>query len=575
VLIWSVIALVTVGLATISFGSRRSSSPAAAPLRLALVPPADLALESGTDYPFGLAVAPDGRRLAFPASRSGLAQLWLHDLSTTDSQPLAGTDNGVLPFWSPDGRAVAFFTHGELRVLTLDDGMVRTLAPAPSPRGGVWHTNGDIIFAPDANAGLSRRRASDGVVATLTTPDGANGESSHRFPALSDGGRRVVFFVRASQPARQGIWSAPLDAPAARTRLASSDSHALAVDDAVVYASGGALVAEQIDPRKGTSLGRPMMIGAAVGQSAQNQLFASLGGDLLLFGAAVSTRRELRWLDRRGGAAGSIGEPMDAWDVRIAPGRSSIAVARLDPQLATLDIWMYDGERPLPRRISPAIDRDESPVWSRDGTRVAWVSGRQTVTVRGALAELPEIALHKFEHSARVTDWSPDGRWIIVAESRPESRDDLWLLSPNGDAVRPYVRAPFNETQGVVSPDGQWMAYASDESGRFEVYVDSFPAPGTRGRLTIGGGTEPRWRADGSEIYFRRGTEIHAVKPLLSTAAVEAAASERLFDAGADIRAFDVTSDGQRFLVNLPAPDNTPPSLSAIVNASALIRGNR
>jgi Tol biopolymer transport system component len=263
---------------------------------------------------------------------------------------------------------------------------------------------------------------------------------------------------------------------------------------------------------------------------------------------------------------------MDAWEVRIAPGRSSIAVARLDPQLATLDVWTYDGERPLPRRVSPAIDRDESPAWSRDGTRVAWVSGRHTVTMRGALAELPDVALHKFEYPSRVTDWSPDGRWIVVSESRPDTHDDLWLLPPNGqDQPRPYVQSPFNESQGAVSPDGRWMAYASDESGRFEIYVDSFPTPGTRGRLTIGGGTEPRWRADGGEIFFRRGSEIHSVKPLLSATAVEAASSERLFDAGADVRSFDVTSDGQRFLLNLPAPDNTPPSMRVIVNLSALL----
>jgi Tol biopolymer transport system component len=541
-------------------------------LRLSLPLPAGLTLESTPDYPFGLAVAPDSRRIVLPASKAGLAQLWLYDLSTAEAQSLAGTEGGDLPFWSTDGRAIGFFASGELRVLTLDDGTVRTLAPAASPRGGVWHPRGDIIFAADAAQGLSLRRASDGTVVPLTTLDSASGESSHRFPALMDGGRRVVFFVRASQNTQQGIWSAALDRPNERTRLASSDSHALAAGDTILYASGSALVAERIDLAKGSSRGRPDVVGSPIGQSAQNQLFASLGGDLLVFGAPVSTLRELRWLDRQGAPAGSIGEPMDAWDVRIAPGRSSIAVARLDPQLSTLDVWTYDGERPMPRRVSPAIDRDESPAWSRDGTRVAWVSGRHTVTMRGALAELPDVPLHKFEHPARVTDWSPDGRWIVVSESRPETHDDLWLLPPNGqDEPRAYVQSPFNETQGVVSPDGRWMAYASDESGRFEIYVDSFPTPGTRGRLTIGGGTEPRWRADGGEIFFRRGSEIHSVKPLLSSTAVEAASSERLFDAGADVRSYDVTSDGQRFLLNLPAPDNTPPSMQVIVNLSALL----
>ena len=242
---------------------------------------------------------------------------------------------------------------------------------------------------------------------------------------MIDRGRRVVFFVRATQPARQGIWSALARSPDRADSTRSSDSHALVADEAILYDSGGALVAERIDLAKGSSRGRPDVLGNSIGQSAQNQLFASLGGDLLVYGAPVSTLRELRWVDRRGAPAGSIGEPMDAWDVRIAPGRSSIAVARLDPQLRTLDIWTYDGERPMPRRVSPAIDRDESPAWSRDGTRLAWVSGRHTVTMRGALAELPDVTLHKFEHPARVTDWSPDGRWIVVSETRPETHDDL------------------------------------------------------------------------------------------------------------------------------------------------------
>ena len=371
-----------------------------------MTPPTGLTLGAGIDDPFGLAVAPDGRRIAMPASRSGQAQLWLHDLTTAETQPLPGTEDGVLPFWSPDGRSIGFFAAGELRVFTLDDGMVRTLAPAPSARGGVWHPDGDIVFAPDANGALVRRRARDGVVAPLTTLDAASGESSHRYPALADGGRRVVFFVRATQPAQQGVWMAALDDPASRKRVASSDSHAIAAGDALLYASGGALVAERVNVGTGASLGRSTLVGTPVGQSAQHELFAALGGDLLVYGAPVSTMRELRWLDRRGAASGSIGERMEAWDVRIAPGHSSVAVARLDPQLGTLDVWTYDGERPMPRRVSPAIDRDESPAWSRDGTRLAWVSGRRTVTMRGALAELPEVALHTFEYPARVTDWS-------------------------------------------------------------------------------------------------------------------------------------------------------------------------
>ena len=263
---------------------------------------------------------------------------------------------------------------------------------------------------------------------------------------------------------------------------------------------------------------------------------------------------------------------MEARDVRIAPGGGAIAVTRLDPQLGTFDVWAYEGERPLPRRISLAIDIDESPVWARDGARLAWVTGRRALTLRGARAEQPDQTLRKFEYPIQVSDWSPDRLWIVLTESRPGTKDDIWLApaSAQGAAI-PYAQSPFNEAQAVVSPDGRWMAYASDESGRFEIYVDSVSTPGARARLTSGGGIDPRWRGDGAELYFRRGSEVHAVTPIAAGATLEAAASERLFDAGTEVRAYDVTGDGQRFLLNVPTVDASPRPMTVLVNARSLL----
>jgi hypothetical protein len=345
------------------------------------------------------------------------------------------------------------------------------------------------------------------------------------------------------------------------------------VDDVVMYSNDGALVAQRVDVEERTLAERPILIATSVGRSAHNRLFAASGGDQVVFGAPVSQLRELRWLDRTGAPMGVVGEPMEAWDVRVSPSGGHVAVSRVDPQLGTLDIWTYEGTRPLPRRISPAIAADEAPAWSRDSTRLAWVTARRTIAMRGALAELPDEAVRKFEHAIRVTDWSPDAQWIVVSESRPETRDDLWLVPANGDGEpRPYARSPFNEIQGAIAPDGRWIAYASDESGRFEIYLDSFPTPGNRARLTNGGGSDPRWKTNGAELYFRRGSEIHVVSPRLSGGPPEALSSARLFDATAGIRAYDVSPDGQRFLVNIPAADATPPKISIIVNIRDLLR---
>jgi Tol biopolymer transport system component len=520
------------------------------------------------DYSIGLALAPDGRRMVLPAASGARTALWLHDLTTDTTTALPDTAEPAMPFWSADAGTVAFFSEGQLRAFSFSDQRVQNLAEAPTPWGGAWHAGGDIIFAPDDN-GLRWRRAS-GAVEPFTTLE--DGESSHRYPHVTADGRHVVFFVRAVEAARHGIWIASIEQPSSRRRLINSDASGIPIDQALLYASGGALVAQRVNPESLALDGRPVLLGSLVGKSDEHLLYATVGANVLMFGTPPSTRRELRWVDRTGASRGVLGEPMDAFDVRIAPRGATVAVTRVDPQLDTLDIWTYEDQRPLPRRVSPNIDVDEAPTWSRDGTRLVWVSGRRVVTTRDARATRPDSPLRKFDHPVRVSDWSPGDRWIVVVETTRETRADLVLLPADGKAeARPYARSAFNETHGVVSPDGAWMAYVSDESGRPEIYVDRFPAPGARARLTAGGGTEPRWRRDGGEIFFRRGSEMHAVRLRAAGATLEAVSSERLFDVGAEIRSYDVTPDGQRFLVNVPAPGAAPRPLRVIVNLRSLL----
>lgn len=530
--------------------------------------PAALRLSLAADYSFGLALAPDGRRVAYTSTAGGNTQLWLHDLTTDETTPLDGTTSAAMPFWSPDGGAVAFFAQGKLRAYTFADRGVRDMADAASPRGGAWHPGGDVIFAPD-DGGLKRRRAS-GAVEPFTTLAGS--ESSHRYPRLMSDGRHVVFYVRAAERTRQGIAITPIDQPSARRRVVSSDAEGIPIDQALLYSSGGALVAQRIDPESLALAGRPALVGPSVGHNAEHQLFATAAADVLLFGAPTSNLRELRWVDRSGLAVGVLGEPMDAWDVRVAPRGTAVAVTRADPQLKTLDIWAYEEQRPLPRRLSPNIDVDEAPAWSRDGARVAWVSGRRVVTTRDAGGSRPETALRKFDHPVRVTDWSPRGEWLVLTETRPERRGDILLMRADGEGhTRVYAESVFAESHGVVSPDGRWLAYASDESGRPEIYVDAFPAPVSRARMSVGGGTEPRWDREGGVLYFRRGSEIHAVRLRATGGTPEAASSERLFDAGAEVRSYDVTPDGLRFLINVPAPEAAPQPMTVVVHVGSLL----
>ena len=553
-------------------------TPPARPLalRLALAPPDDLSLGGGPDHPFGLALAPDRRWLALAAARAGSAQLWLRDVTTGETHALPGTDGGAMPFWSADGQHLGFFAGGRLKSITLENRQITDLASAPSPRGGSWHRDGDIVFAPD-EGGLFRRRASDGAVGPFTSVDAATGETSHRFPVFLEDGRHVVFFVRANESARSGIWIAPIDRPDRRTRLASSHASAIAAGDWILYASEDALLAQQIDgladaDAKPMLRGRGTLVGTPVGGSPINQLSATVAGDLIVYGAPVPQLRELRWVDRAKLNPSALAAQIEAWSVRVAPRGDRVAVAQADPQLGTLDIFVYEGSRPLPRKISQAIDADDAPAWSPDASRLAWVTGRRTITVRGAQAELPDQPLGTFDGPVRVWDWSPDGQRLVIGQTRPATKDDLWLLPAKaGGEPTVYAQSPFNETQAAIAPDGRWIAYTSDESGRPEIYVDSFPAPGHRSRVTNSGGAEPRWAPSGHELFFRRGSEVHAVS--LSTAGTtrEAVSSARVLDAGADIRAYDVSANGQRVLLNLPAPAPATRPITVVVNWRSLL----
>lgn len=556
-----------------------------APLRATFVASGLAHIGAGSDHPFGLALAPDGRRIAYPAATAGVVALWLHDLRTGDARPLPGTDAAAAPFWSADGTRVGFFAGGELRVADLSAGSVAVLAEAPSGRGAAWNAAGDIVFAPSAGSGLMRRTVT-GSVAALTTVDTAAGETAHAWPAFLPDGRHVVFLVSANDRAREGIWIASLDNPSARRRLMAGDSQPLVVaphhsltasdpqglkpsspqDLMILSASDQTLTARSLNAatlelaERGNAVGRP------VGRGPLGQVFATAAGDVLIFGPPLTRLRELRWLSRTGEAVAPAGEPVDAWDVRVAPDGRRVAFTAIDPQLRTLDVFIREGSQPAARRLSLITDADESAVWSPDGLRIAWVARRREVMIRGAGAVLPEQAIAAFASPVQVWDWSRDGRSLLVGVAGAASGDDLWVQPPvAGAEAQPYTTAAFNQAYGVFSPDGRWVAYASDESGTFDIYIDSFPKPGARLRVTTAGGTEPRWGRDGRELYFRRGGEIHAVSLRAAGPALEVAAITRLFDAGAPIRAYDVARDGSRFLVNVPAGSSEDQSATIVV----------
>ena len=556
----------------------RPPEPAPPPqsLRAAWVPPDGVEIGAGADYSFGLALAPDGRRLVYPGIKAGVVTLWLHDLRNGDTRSLPGSEQAAAPFWSGDGSRVGFFAGGQLRMVDLADGAVSSLADAPSPRGAAWNAAGDIVFAGSANSGLIKRSA-DGSIAPFTTLDAAASETSHSWPAFLPDGRHIAFLVSANDRARGGIWITSLDDPSARERLVASESQPLVVapgpqaltpsgpqPPTLLYLTDQVLVAHTIDPDSRTLRGRATPVGLSVGRGSLGQTFASASTDVLMFGAPASSLRELRWVTREGTTIGNASEPIDAWDLRIAPDGTRIAITEVDPQLRTLDVFIRSRSQPVGTRLSSSTDVDESGVWSPDGLRIAWVWRRRNLMIRGAGAVLPEQTIATFDAPIQVWDWSGDGGSLLIGRTNADTHDDLWIQPPReGEAAQPYATAAFNQRFGAFSPDGRFIAYASDESGKFDIYVDTVPTAGNRVRVTTAGGTEPRWNRDGSGLFFRRGSEIHAVKMSRHGSSLVVDGIDRLFDSGAPVRSYDVSPDG-RFLLNLPAQMPTQSSITIV-----------
>jgi hypothetical protein len=429
------------------------------------------------------------------------------------------------------------------------------------------------------------RRRADGTVNDLTTIDAASGEQSHRWPAMLDDGIHFVYFASTATGARQGIFLADVNRAEPPRLLTTADASGFAASQTLIYGSGEALVAQPVDVETRALVGRAELLGVSIGRSPQQELLAAVGGDVMVFAPPPSTAREIARFSRDGARTGSVGGSADSFDARIAPDGRRVAVAEVDPQLGTLDVFVYEQGRPVPSlRVSRSTSADESAVWSPDGSLLAWLSERRTLTLRGAGAVLPEHIVARLEPPARVSAWSPDGQWILVSQRSPTTGADIWAVRSNRNAepgeasakadaasLVPVVQSAFNDVDGVVSPDGRWIAWASDETGRFEVYVDRFPRSQGRVTVTSGGGSEPRWRRDGRELYFRRGSEIHAVALNVTAGSIDVQSTTRLFTAPPGVRAYDASPDGQWFLVNLPAEAGPPIPATLIVHWQRIV----
>jgi Tol biopolymer transport system component len=555
---WAVAALaVTLGLGGVLFARR--SGPA--PLVKASIPaPEGMSFHLSPDSPGPVAVSPDGRRLAFSATDAdGKVRLFVRNLDAGTANALSGTEGAGYPFWSPDSRWLGFFVRTDrlLRKIDVTGGPPVTLCPATNGKGGSWSTEGVILFSPDSSGPLQRVPAAGGTPQPVTKVDGAK-HNSHRHPRFLPGGRRFLYFARGLAADKSAILLGSLDDGETRELLRGS-SQAEYASGKLLFVRERVLLAHAFDAAKGTLSGEavPLAEDVLVISGAAVAVFSSSQTGVLAFLTGKSENQStLEWRDRTGKTTAPMGDAAAYRVATLSPdGKFAVAVLN-DPSLGTHDLWIYEIGRGLKTRFTFDPAEDLSPAWAPDSRTVYFASnpkGRQDV-YRKAIEGAGEVELvYSGEPGTQPASVSPDGRILLVNRSADATRTDIWGLPLEPKAEPKVFRlTEFAEVAGSFSPDGRWVAYFSNESGEYEVYVAPFPGPGRRWQVSTKSGAYPQWRADGREIVY-----IQADGQLMSA------------EVGAEGDSFRVGAVTPLFRLSAPAPGG--PSFSLAADGSRLL----
>ncbi|HKQ18557.1 MAG TPA: protein kinase [Candidatus Eisenbacteria bacterium] len=517
------------------------------------------------------AISPDGRSLAIVAADArGIRHIWIRPLDSLTPRRLDGTEGAELPFWSPDGRMIGFFADLKLKKISAIGGPAEILCSAPDPRGASWGKGGVIVFVPRATGSLYRVSAEGGVPVEAVPVDSARGETALRWPQFLPDGEHFLF---VSLPPRDGlfnVYAATPSRPERRHVMAAGCGPVSAGSLGLVLASNGRLMLQGFDAKRMKPVGAPIALGRApfsdvsVGQPLAS---ASQNGVLTHLSESLADT-DLMWVNRKGDPVGRLSIPAGRYEkVYFAPnGRLLLAERRDSP--TSVDLWMIDVIEGKSTRFTQGSQSrmGGAPVWSSDGRRIVFSSnrgGRTQIYERSVDDAGEERLLHESSGQFKeVWSWSPDGRYIVYIEADPKTGWDLWLLPTQGSRVpTPYLRSPFGDVGGRVSPDGRWLAYASDATGKVEVYVRSFPAPGPEIPVCPANG-EPVWSEDGREILVPR-TEDGTVwsVPVTTSPTFKAGSPRILFRRRPESLYLAASPKGDRFLEVTTADNRELPKI--------------
>jgi Tol biopolymer transport system component len=533
-----------------------------------------------------MAIAPNGHTVAVVGDREsgGKSTLWMYEMGAREAKSVANTDGANFPFWSPDGLSLGFFAEGKLKRLDILGGQVQTLCDASSGRGGTWNSSGVILFTPSGRIGdvVNRISAAGGTPQPISVLDNGS-ESSDRWPVFLPDGKHYLFmaFDVAGQGNPQAIYVGSLGSNEKKFLTKANANPAFAGPGYLVFYRDNTMFAQRMDMKKFDLTGEasPILSDIQYEPRIGHATFSVSNDGVLLAqnGTGVSLSR-LEWFDRSGKEVGTVGKPDVFANVDLAPDGRSLAVDKTEIGNRNWDIWIYDLKGESARRMTfdPAIDT--MPVWSPDGTRVVFSSSRKK-TFDLYLKDTDGAQEEKAIESAPGEDkypsaWSRDGKYILYTRGT-----DLWFLIFPELKSQLFLKAPSAMKNGQFSPDGKWVAYAANESGKWEIYVSSFPNAHGKWQVSNGGGDQPRWRGDGKELFYLAADGKIMAVPVKEGAnfnfgapAVLFQANQRALVATSEQVEYDVSPDGQRFLINTYVRSSEIQPMSVVLNWDAELK---
>jgi len=527
-------------------------------------------------------LSPNGRYLAFNGTDStGISRIWVQPLDAFTAHALDGTEGARRPIWSPESKSLAFFADGRLKRVDVSGGPVQTLTDVVNGSDGSWSPEGVILFDASAGDSLQRVPAGGGVPAPATRLNRALHEVTHGWPYFLPDGKHFVFQVDYADAKVGSLKVGELGDFKTTTLGPGNTRIEFAEPGYLLYVGDGTLLARRFDPGGLKFEGDPFPVTEAVTTTSYGLADFSLSGNgILAYRRGEAEARRLAWCDAEGKVTGTLGKPAGYMAPAIDPTGTRVAVSIVDDKAGTYDIWVLEIARGTASRLTFDPANDFFPVWSPDGSRVAYANtagGRADILAKDANGTGEPDSVWTSDVSKYPTSWSPDGRTLLCQRPDPKTKFDIWAVPMTGDG-KPYpvVQSPGGDGLPAFSPDGRWIAYNSDESQVVQVYVRPFPKGDGRWQVSIDSGREPQWSRDGKWIYYLSDSNDLMRAPIQTEGGFRAGTPQRVFQAHVvqslqSRDRFQVTADPNRFLLVTENASQTLAPTTVVVNWAAEI----